>query len=509
MKILNIIIFLTICLTAHSQRDFQLTEDRNVWLGSGNAASYTTFADSTISRANISYEYNTKGRDASHGIRNNSANLGIESYMRLAPNVMSYGKAAYINKSITEASGSTIYGWETLQPFDIVEPTYSDDGTHTTLGDKKLQMFYFSGLVGWNVMGGFSLGASFDFNAGSYVKQKDLRHNNTLMNLDARLSVMQKFTEKVSAGVSFIYKRNTETIQYKTYGTTDQTYTVLIDYANSVGVKEMFGETGFTDGRQEQPLVNDNVGTSAQLCLKPFQDNTEMLMDFTYLHRKGYYGKESQFTVSHANHKGDSYLWKVRLNIPSANASNLFIVEGNLSFHDLTAYSTNYRQTKDQDNNAIIHYEYFAPTKISDRYLMTGNVFCTSYFGSWKRDDKRPTIYPWRIQGGTDFLRCKQTGYLATDMTTKDVTVWTPFLDVKHNIRLRSSDVLSFELGTAYQIPSSCDIIKKGITLKTKASYEIPLPQHTDIRPSFSMEYCYSDILSFGHNIIASVGVTF
>lgn len=509
MKLLNTIIALTIPLTAIAQRDFQLVVDRNLWLNSGNAAAYTSFDEKTISRANIAYGFNSKGRDISYGTKSSAADLEAESYMKLSPNVTAYGKAAYSNRSTKEAGGSTMYGWEALQPFDIVEQPLNVDGTQANLGDKELQMFNLKGVMGWNVAGGFSVGALFDFNAGSYVKQKDLRHKNSLMDLDARLSLMQQISEKVSAGASIIYKRNTETIRYKTYGTTDQTYYVLIDYANGTGVKEMFGENGFTDGRQEQPLVNDNVGTNLQLSMKPLSSNAELLFDFTYLHRKGYYGKESQFTVSHANHTGNSYLWKARMNMPSADASRLTIVEGNLDFHDLTAYSTNYRQTKDQNNNAIVRYEYTTPTKISDRYLLTGNVFCTSYFGTWESGNNHPDIYPWRLQGGVNFARSKQTGYLGLDMNTQDVTLWAPFVDVKHNIHSLSSNVLSLELGASYQAPSSTSIFNKGITINTKASYELPCPAYPNVRPVVSIAYSYSEVAPFRHGITASVGANF
>ena len=45
-----IVLFVSmLCLPAMAQRDFKLTEQRNVWLASGNAAALTTFGDSTIS----------------------------------------------------------------------------------------------------------------------------------------------------------------------------------------------------------------------------------------------------------------------------------------------------------------------------------------------------------------------------------------------------------------------------------------------------------------------------
>lgn len=46
-----------------------------------------------------------------------------------------------------------------------------------------------------------------------------------------------------------VYSRRTEAMQFKTYGTTDQIYYTLIDYANHHGEREAFGTEGFTDSK--------------------------------------------------------------------------------------------------------------------------------------------------------------------------------------------------------------------------------------------------------------------
>lgn len=507
MKILNIILSLVISLSVFAQRDFQLAVDRNVWLSKDNAAGYTTFSDSTMSRGMIDYKYNYKGINSVLGSKSNIFDIETESYMHLSPTVVAYGKASYKNNSISDAGGSTIYGNEMLQPFDIIENVFTEDGQHTTIGDRSLQMFQFIGIAGWNVTKGLSIGAMFDFNAGSYVKQKDLRHTNSLMSLDTRFSVMQRFTKRFALGASFIYKRNTETIQYKTYGTSDLSYSVFVDYASGIGFKEVFGENGFTDSRYEQPLINDNFGTNVQFHVKPFKNDTELLLGFNYLHRNGYYGKESQFTVSYANHSGNSYLWKARLNFPST-AKNFTMVEGNLAFYDLTSYSTNYRQTRDANNNSISRYEYFTPTKISDKYLMTGNIIVKSYFGIWESGKDRPSIYPWLVQGGVDFTRNKQTGYIGLDNNTIDCSFWIPSLLVKRNIRMRKSDVLGIEMGSNYIVPVCNDYVKDGVTAHTTVSYEIPLKAYPNIRPTLSLTYQYSEI-SYRQHVMVSIGANF
>ena len=50
-----------------AQRDFKLTEQRNVWLASGNAAALTTFGDSTISQATLAYRHDGGKRHTMSG----------------------------------------------------------------------------------------------------------------------------------------------------------------------------------------------------------------------------------------------------------------------------------------------------------------------------------------------------------------------------------------------------------------------------------------------------------
>ena len=54
----TIVLFVSmLSMPAMAQRDFLLTKQRNVWLTSANAAALTTFSDSTIAHATLSYSH--------------------------------------------------------------------------------------------------------------------------------------------------------------------------------------------------------------------------------------------------------------------------------------------------------------------------------------------------------------------------------------------------------------------------------------------------------------------
>lgn len=57
MKLIIVLYANLLCLPAMAQRDFQLTQQRNPWLTANNAAALTTYADSTIAHATLSYRH--------------------------------------------------------------------------------------------------------------------------------------------------------------------------------------------------------------------------------------------------------------------------------------------------------------------------------------------------------------------------------------------------------------------------------------------------------------------
>jgi hypothetical protein len=299
---LKIVLFANLlCLPAMAQRDFRLTEQRNVWLTSDNAAALTTFDDSTIAHATLSYRHDEgKLHTMSEGKHQDAYDADVQSYCRLSADVVAYGRATYSRHNISDAAGSMLMPTMNLKPFDLVEET------NDNAGDKSMETFCINGAIGWRVWRRLAVGARLNYTAGTYAKQRDLRHSNTLTDMDVRTDAFLALPHNSGIGVGLVYNRRIEAMQFKTYGTTDQIYYTLIDYANRHGERETFGTEGFTDSKNRLPLLSEHIGVTAQARYD------RLFADITYSHRTGYYGRKSQYSASHEQHHGDCLAMHLR-----------------------------------------------------------------------------------------------------------------------------------------------------------------------------------------------------
>ena len=109
MKLTIVLYANLLCLPAMAQRDFQLTQQRNPWLTANNAAAQTTYADSTIAHATLSYRHDGgKLHTMSEGQRQETYDADVQSYYRLSSDIVAYGRATYSRHNISEAAGSML-----------------------------------------------------------------------------------------------------------------------------------------------------------------------------------------------------------------------------------------------------------------------------------------------------------------------------------------------------------------------------------------------------------------
>ncbi len=456
-----------LCLPVMAQRDFGLTEQRNAWLSSNNAAALVTLKDSTIAHASLGYSH-TGGalRSLSEGRRVDAVNADVRSYYRLSPSIVAFGSMTYSNVYGSQANGSMFIPTQELMPFDLV------DASSDNAGDKRMETFRINGAIGWTAWRNVSVGARVDYTAGTYAKHRDLRHSNTLMDLNARLNAHLALPDNGGIGAGFLYRRRTETMLFKTYGTTDQIYTTFIDYANRQGETEMFGTEGFTDGNRELPLLNEYVGVTMQGAWN------WMFIDMAYAHRKGYYGKQSQYTASHEQHHGDALSLHLRYDI-AQNTQRLTWIDLRMTTERLTAERENYRKTTATDGTVATFYEYFEPTKMADKTQTYGTVAVTAY---WKPAGE---IFLWHVKGGVDYWTRRQTAYVFPDINTAKRHVIAPFLTAKHGILTHNSSLWTAQVGCSVLTGS-----EEQFAANAALAYEIPV-QGTRVRPSLTLSYDY------------------
>lgn len=465
MKLKTVLFANLLCLPAIAQRDYQLVENRNVWLTSGNAAALTTFADSTIAAADVSYQYDGGSlRTRSQGKHQNTYGAGARSYCRLSESAVAHGSIAYGNKYGTQMAGSMLMPRAELMPFDIIEES------EETAGSKQCETFNIAGAIGWNTASGMAIGAKADFLAGNYAKHRDLRHSNTMMNLNTSVCILYR---PWGIGAGFTYRRNTETVRFKTYGTTDAVYKTLIDYANRHGKVETFGGDGFTDDTQEMPLFSEYTGTEAQW------QRHGLFIGATWQHRTGYYGKQSQYTVSQSQHTGDVFTAHMRYDLTD-NGRHLWWVDMTLNTEQLTAKRANYRHITASDNATLRYYEYYEPTKMSDK----AHTDITITFNGYRKP--AGDIFLWHINGGLYCRHDKQTAYLYPETYTAKTRSLTPFVTMRRGLLSGNTALLSAQAGYAMTFGSV-----EQLAAHARIAYEIPLGK-TAVRPSLALRYDYA-----------------
>ena len=472
MKLKLVLFANLICLPIMAQRDYSLIEHRNAWLTSGNAAALTAFADSSVARATLRYRYEGgKLRSEGEGKDVNNFDADVRSYYRLSRSVVVYGRMAYDNFNGTKMAGSMFLPTSELMPFDLIG--HSED----IAGDKHAETFNATGSIGWNVCRALSVGARVDYAAGTYAKHRDLRHTNTLMDLDARVNAMLSFNDNSGVGAGFVYRRRTETMSFNVYGTTDRIYSTLVDYANRQGEIETFGVEGFTDDSNEQPLLSEYVGFNAQGKWKG------IFADVTYTHRTGCYGKRSQYTASHERHHGDATSVHLRYDLPHV-ASRLVWFDANFATERLTVERENYRRVTSATGGAVTYYEYYEPTKMSDKTQTQGSVVVNAY---WKPSGE---IFLWHINGGVTYWTRHQTAYVYPEVYTSKPHVLMPFVEAKRGVVSRKASLLSLQAGCAWLTGSM-----EQITAHAKLAYEMPI-RGTRVRPEVSLRYDFRYAMS-------------
>ncbi len=414
------------------RRDFKFVSNSDPWITNGNAAALTRFHSRNISMAEI-YGLYQKGGFVNYNESPRLTDFGarVESFYRLSPSIVTYGRMSYGSFSGHDMTGSAFIQPE-RKPFDIVEDSV------TNPGKKHRDTYELIGAIGWNVLNGISIGVRVDFTAANMSKYKDLRHKTKYMNLKASAGFYAPVGTKLSLGANYFYRRNTESVLFSTYGRTDMVYKSFINYGPWIGEVEQFGDQGFTDKSREQPLLSEYHGISLQTSydISPW---LSWYNSFTYSYRKGYYGKKSPYTIVYSNHNSHTYDYTSR-----------FTMRFNRQIHDLdfcisAENLVNHMNTYRNAINAsgATYYEYFDPVKSANRVWVNTSVGYTGYLGI---DGELPT---WTVKAGVNLSHRKQTGYDYPYWRQQKVSSTEGYIGCERNIDLQKG-ILGVRANVSY-----------------------------------------------------------
>lgn len=517
MKLTSVVLSSLLAISVYSQNRYQTIADRNICLHSNNAAAIASFSDSIVSVAGVSYLH-TSGdwHDYNEAECVNGISAEVKSYLRLTPSVVSFGQVSYYNGSEHDREGSFLYDDGLLKPFDIVDDTVS------VIGDKHTEFIGVSGAVGWSVVPEFSLGARVDYNVGSFVKYKDLRHTNTYMRLDASLGVYSSglIADVVDLGLAAQYRRRAEGVEFKIFGTNDIIYKSYIDYANFMGVVETYGSEGFIEQNGNLPLLSQYIGGSLQIGIH-ILDNIDWINDVAFLSRDGFYGKKSQFSISYAKWTGNEFSVSSRLVARYPSCFHLFKVGFVREY--ISANRNVYRRENVEYNASMDYYKYYTPFKMNDKLQVNAHIAYSGYFSPVSE------YYKWQLDAGVDFFRRDQTAYIFPVYCRQRVNSYRPFIslsrrffvaDTRHIIAEVTLDS-SIGNGTKFNQGSLSDILhddslpsvhynylnhnyefltQSQLGCRVLAGYNWTLANMPHIRPLVSASYSHQHALS--HNYV-------
>ena len=388
-------------------RDYWFVKQQSSWLTSLNAAGLTKYQSANIAEAEAQFGIGRGGLvNFNESSKTQTLNVAIESFYRVSPSTVFYGRICYDNFTGRDMAGSA-FMQQSLLPFDIVE----DSVTNT--GKKHRDTYQLTGAVGCQLTKAIALGARVDYTSANYAKYKDLRHKNKLMDLSATIGLLSTFNvprSTFNVGADYRYHRSTESLTFSTYGKSDKVYKSLINYGPFIGQVEQFGSYGYTDKSREMPLFDESHGAGLQVEAVP-SARVRIFASAAYDHRKGYYGRKSPYTITYTNHKGDRLSLTASLRYHTEKAQH--ILDATYSSEQLRNNGNSHRELQNEAGSN--YYEYYGDIKTGDKLLRQTTIAYTAHLGI------NGELPAWTLQAGMNIMNRRQTGYLYPYLRRQDI----------------------------------------------------------------------------------------
>ena len=349
--------------------DFRAEEHTQVAPVTGNASFLATMLVPKVSYFEVAAQkQNGKFINASQSDDSFAYRISAGSYYQLNKRIMLYGAIDYTSFTGQNMSGSAFIQ-SGMTPFDIVE---TDDANK---GRKRLESYHLQGKLGYRTTDRFRLGAAIDYTAANYAKHKDLRHKNTLMDMQVSVGANWDALSWMTVGASYNYHRNNEAVEFNTYGNKDVQYYSLISFGNYFGSREAFGDSGYTYGRT--PLFTQTHGGALQLELHPAA--WRFLSEVYYNSASGRFGNGSSTSVVYTHHDADEMGYRGRA-VFGKEHKLLHVVDLKVSNETLKNYENSFRSSTDANN--VTQIVYYGSNEVLKRNTFQADAAYTAYIGS-------------------------------------------------------------------------------------------------------------------------------
>ncbi|MBM6865482.1 hypothetical protein H6A66_09920 [Bacteroides caecigallinarum] len=278
--------------------------------------------------------------------------IKTKSFYRFNERLMLSGSILYGAAKGKNMSGPCFINPE-YTPFDIVEMDESNAGA------KRREWYSLGGKVGYSLDSRISLGASLEYAVENYAKFKDLRHQNSMMDLNLSLGGKYKITDNVTFGSAYIYRRNIQRVSFKIYGNTDRQYTSLISFGGFYGRSELFGESGYTSN--SLPLFTQTNGGTLQLLWETSE--VKWFNELGYYKDKGRFGTGSSTSITYSNHNSTKLEYRSKLIVERPRLFH--VMELNVFSKSLENNENSYKESTDA--NGVSQIVYYGSNKVGDK----------------------------------------------------------------------------------------------------------------------------------------------
>lgn len=255
-----ILILMAICtaaavLPAHAQR-FDTAERRNPWNEGVNRAGLREDSLS-MSYAEVS-AVKSDGGMTDHSATSDGWKAGV-----LTESMRHFGKISFAGRFAYDYSdGRDMCGSMFIRP-----GFYPVDIYEFTPGRKILENYAFTGGLSADLAREWRGGLHVDFAAANYAKRKDLRHNNTRLDIEAAPSV-EWHRGDWRVGAAYIFAKNSENIKTKEIGSTPDSYEAFFDKGLFYGDRALWNSNAIhldENGIDAFPIRETLHGAALQL----------------------------------------------------------------------------------------------------------------------------------------------------------------------------------------------------------------------------------------------------
>ncbi|MDR3245818.1 MAG: hypothetical protein LBT50_05230 [Prevotellaceae bacterium] len=459
--------------------DFEYVKQSDAWLTSENAAGLQYLPVDRISFAEVYFDKNN-GRFVNYYQSNDSYEFGArtESFLRLNPRIVFYGKVNYGNFKGKNMGGSVFINPD-YNAIDIVEFTENNQGT------KNIENYNLTGAVGINLTRKWAVGGKIDYRTANYAKFKDLRHFNKLLDLSATVGFSYKFNETLEFGANYFYRRSVEGLEFELKGNTDRQYASLISFGSFYGRTELFGgTTGYTEKDNNNPVFNEFNGASLQVNLK-LTGKLRFFNEFSYRSRKGYYGKRTPSSPVYTEHSSDIKSYSGALVFENKRYRHFLKI--NADDESLENFENIYNRENSAGGSSDI--VYYGNSKVFGKEEFNANI---EYKFNPATADYNP---PWILKAGADYHNQQRTTSLYPYYRKQTIRFSDVYISVNKNI-INKMNKYDFSIGILYG--------SGGGTAKNDGAYVIPTDSQREPRSldkSLYHEYEYLTAARVNGNI--------